>query len=125
MRLTDPLINGLIPCAYFGGKAPSPPKPQKIRPPEPIHYPTPPPAPQFEMPKVSTAAEIAAAMPKPIPPTPIPPPPTTSSDEALMAEEEQKRRQGRRSGQAASIIAGESGGQYVSSATGSGSLLGG
>jgi hypothetical protein len=123
MRLTDPLANGLIPACYFGG-APKPPKPQKIKPPKPISFPAPPPPPKFEMPKQSTAAEIAAAMPKPIPPVPIPPPPSTASDEALMAEEEQKKRQARRQGQAASIIAGEQGQEYVSSATGSGSLLG-
>ena len=84
----------------------------------------PPPMPKFEMPKQMTAEEMAAAMPKPVPPTPVPPPPTTSPLEAQEAATEELRKQSQRRGYASSIIAGEQSRDYVSSATGSGSLLG-
>jgi hypothetical protein len=42
-----------------------------------------------------------------------------------MAEEEERKKQARRGGNAASIVAGETGIDYVSSATDTGSLLGG
>ena len=76
------------------------------------------------MPKMSTAAEIAAAMPKPVAADPIPPPPTTSPLEAQEAADEEIRKQSQRQGYASSIIAGEQKRDYVSSATGTGSLLG-
>ena len=126
MRLADLFSNPLIPRAYFGGGK-APPQP-KIPKPEPIEMPAMPPMPKFEMPKVATAAEIAAAMPPPPapvpPPPPIPPPPTTSALEAVEAGAEQVRQQKRRRGMAASIIAGESPQEYQSSATPTGSLLG-
>jgi hypothetical protein len=124
MRLADPFCNALIPRNYFGGGAPKAPKPQKIPKPAPIEMPAPPPMPKFEQPKVSTAAEIAAAMPKPVPAEPIPPPPTTSPLEAQQVADEERRKQSRRQGMAASIIAGEQNRDYVSSATDTGSLLG-
>jgi len=76
------------------------------------------------MPKPLTAAEMQAMLPPVVPPTPIPPPPTTSPIEATEVAEEEKRKQSRRQGMSASIIAGESGVPYSSSATGTGSLLG-
>ena len=91
---------------------------------KPVEMPPPPPMPKIEMPKTSTAAEIAAAMPKPIPATPVPPPPTTSALEAQDQAAEQLRKQSARRGMASSIIAGEQERDYVSSATGTGSLLG-
>jgi hypothetical protein len=124
MRLTDPFLNALIPRAYFGGgKAP---KVEKVKIPKakPIEFPTPPPPPQIEMPKQMTAAELAAALPKPVPATPIPPPQTASPTEAIEAADEERRKQSRRQGYNASIIAGESPTDYTSSATGTGSLLG-
>jgi hypothetical protein len=124
MRLTDPFLNVLIPRAYFGGGKPPAVKPVKIPKAEPISFPTPPPPPKIEMPKQMTAAELAAALPKPVPATPVPPPPTTSPTEAIEMADEEKRKQGRRRGYASSIIAGESPTDYTSSATGTGSLLG-
>lgn len=124
MKCADPLLNGLIPCNYFGGgKAP---KVEKVKVPkaEPVVIPQAPAAPVIEMPKVATAAEIAAAMPKVVPADPIPPPPTTSPLEAQEAADEQLRKQQNRKGYASSIIAGEQERDYVSSATGTGSLLG-
>jgi hypothetical protein len=123
MRLTDPLLNPLVPVAYFGGKPKLPP-PVKIPKPKPIIIPPPPPMPKFEMPKPLTAAQIKAMVPAPIPPTPVPPPQTTSPLEATEAADEQRRKQSRRQGVAASIIAGETGTDYQSSATPTGSLLG-
>ena len=126
MKINDPILNPLIKAYCFGGGGGGgAPKPPKIPKPEPIVIPPPPPMPTFEMPKVSTAAEIAAAMPKPVPATPIPPPPTTSPLEAQTVADEERRKQGRRQGYAASIIAGEQQRDYQSSATPSGSLLGG
>ena len=124
MRIADPFSNDLIPRCYFGGGAPKAPKPVKIPKPEPFVMPPPPPMPKFEMPKTSSAAEIAAAMPKPIPPTPIPPPATTSPLEAQEVAAEELRKQGRRRGYAASIVAGEQPQEYASTATPPGSLLG-
>lgn len=118
MKISDPLLNALIPRFYFGGGAPSVPKVK------PIKMPPPPPMPTFVMPKQQTAAEIAAAMPQPVKADPIPPPPTTSPLEAQEAADEQLRKQSTRRGYASSIIAGEQSRDYVSSATGTGSLLG-
>jgi hypothetical protein len=123
MRLTDPLLNALIPRAYFGGGAPSPPK-VKIPKPQPIVMPPMPEMPKFEMPKQLSAEEIAASMPKPVPATPVPPPPTTSALEVQQAADAERTKQRARAGYSSSIIAGESGTDYVSSATGTGSLLG-
>ena len=123
MRLTDPLENRLIPVNFFGGKPKMPP-PVKIPKPKPIEIPPPPPMPKFELPPPLTAEQIKAMTPAPIPPTPIPPPPTTSPLEAQEASDEQRRKQARRQGMAASIIAGETGQDYQSSATPTGSLLG-
>ena len=67
MKAGNPSFNDLIPVNFFGGGGGAP-KPVKVPKPEPIHMPPPPPMPKFEMPKTSSAAEIAAAMPKPIPP---------------------------------------------------------
>ena len=124
MKLLNPFSNPFIPRNYFGGGGGGGggkvkvPKVQKIEmPPAPV-------MPKIEMPKVATAAEIAAAMPAPIPATPIPPPPTTSALEAQEAAAEELRKQSNRRGMASSIIAGEQERDYVSSATGTGSLLG-
>jgi outer membrane biosynthesis protein TonB len=125
MRLDDPLLNDLLyqSMAFFGGK-PKAPKPVKIPKQQPVEMPAMPPMPKIEMPKPISAEEMAAAMPKPVPPTPVPPPPTTSPLEATEAADEQVRKQQARRGMTASIIAGEQNRDYVSSATGTGSLLG-
>jgi hypothetical protein len=124
MKINDPIFNPLIEAHCFGGGAPKAPKAPKIPKPQPIIMPPPPPMPKFEMPKTSTAAEIAAAMPKPIPATPIPPPATTSALEAQEVADEAMRKQARRRGYAASIVAGEQPQEYASTATPPGSLLG-
>lgn len=124
MRLADPFSNDLIPSNFFGGGGGSAPKPVKVPKAQPIVMPPPPPMPSFEMPKTSSAAEIAAAMPKPVPATPIPPPATTSPLEAQEVAAEELRKQGRRRGYAASIVAGEQPQEYASTATPPGSLLG-
>lgn len=124
MKISDPFSNLLIPRNYFGGgKAP---KAEKVKVPkvEPIQMPAMPAMPKIEMPKVATAAEIAAAMPAAVPATPVPPIPTTSALEAQEASAEELRKQSSRRGYSSSIIAGESGTDYASSATGTGSLLG-
>lgn len=125
MRLTDPLLNPFLytSVAFFGGK-PKAPKPVKIPKQKPMEMPAMPPMPKIEMPKPISAEEMAASMPKPVPPTPVPPPPTTSPLEAQEASDEQMRKQQARRGMSASIIAGEQDRDYVSSATGTGSLLG-
>jgi len=125
MQINDPLLNPFLwnAVAFFGG-APKAPKPVKIPKQKPISFPAPPPMPKIEMPKPISAAEMAAMMPKPVPPTPIPPPPTTSALEAQDQADEQLRKQAARRGMASSIIAGEQERDYVSSATGTGSLLG-
>jgi len=125
MRISDPLLNRLLPCNFFGGGGETP-KVEKVEVPEvePIELPPPPEQPKFEMPHVATAEEIAAAMPPVVPPDPIPPPPTTSPLEAQEAATEELRKQSNRKGYASSIIAGEQERDYVSSATGTGSLLG-
>lgn len=124
MKLFDPLQNFLIPRFYFGGgKAPKV-EPVKIPKAEPVVIPQAPAMPTIEMPKVATAAEIAAAMPQPVEADPVPPPPTTSPLEAQEAADEELRKQKSRTGYSASIIAGEQDRDYVSSATGTGSLLG-
>lgn len=124
MKLTDPLLNPLIPVYYFGGGKAATPKPVKVPKVEPIQMPAAPAPVKIEMPKVATAAEIAAAMPAVVPADPIPPAPTTSALEAQDAATEQLRKQSARKGMSSSIIAGEQERDYVSSATGTGSLLG-
>lgn len=124
MGLADPSSNDLIPINFFGGGGGSAPKPVKVPKAQPIVMPPMPPMPKFEMPKVSTAAEIAAAMPQPVPATPVPPPATTSPLEAQEVAAEELQKQSRRRGYAASIIAGEQPQEYASSATPPGSLLG-
>lgn len=121
--LHDPLSNPLIPREYFGGGAPEV-EPVKVPKVEPIEIPPPPPMPAIEMPKALTAEEIDAMTPDPIPATPIPPPPTTSPLEAQEVADEERRKQSRRQGYASSILAGEQAQDYVSSATGTQSLLG-
>ncbi|MEO6846584.1 MAG: hypothetical protein ABI254_04950 [Chthoniobacterales bacterium] len=89
---------------FFGGGAPSAPKPQAIPQPPPISIP-----------------------PTPAPPPPPPPLPSESKLEVQDAATQQRRDQQKRQGQAASLIAGETGGytnKSTNSATGSGSLLG-
>ena len=124
MKISDPLLNPLVPVNFFGGGAPKAPKPVKVPKVEPIEMPAAPAMPKIEMPKVATAAEIAAAMPKVEPAVPIPPPPTTSALEAQDQADEEIRKQANRRGMTSSIIAGEQERDYVSSATGTGSLLG-
>jgi hypothetical protein len=123
MRISDVLANELFPREYFGG-APKAPKPVKVPKVEPMQMPEPPKMPTIEMPKVATAAEIAAAMPKVEPAVPVPPPATTSALESQQAADNQVQTQAKRRGMASSIIAGESGRDYSNSATGTGSLLG-
>lgn len=82
---------------------------------EPIQAPEPPQA----MPQV--------VIPDPVPVTPPPPPPPTATESNIEAQNkasQQAKDAKRRKGVAASLIAGETGG-YRSSATGTGSLLGG
>ena len=107
---------------FGGGKTP---KAEKVKIPkaEPIVIPQ---APQqtFEMPKVATAAEIAAAMPTAVEADPIPPPPSTSPIEATEAADEELRKQSKRRGMTSSVIAGEQTRDYTNTATGTGSILG-
>lgn len=124
MKCADPLQNPLIPRNYFGGgKAP---KVEKVKIPKaaPVQIPAAPAMPTIEMPKVATAAEIAAAMPAVKAADPIPPVPTTSAIATQEAADEELRKQQNRKGYTSSIIAGEQERDYVSSATGTGSLLG-
>lgn len=124
MKISDPFLNSFLPACYFGGPKIPKPEPVKIPKVEPIQMPAMPEMPKIEMPKVATAAEIAAAMPEPVKAEPIPPPPTTSALEAQDQADEQLRKQSQRRGYTSSIIAGEQERDYVSSATGTGSLLG-
>jgi hypothetical protein len=80
--------------------------------------------PEIVMPEPLSAEEIQAMLPPVVPPTPVPPPPTTSPLEAQDIADEERRKQASRQGYSASIIAGEQQRDYVSSATGTGSLLG-
>lgn len=125
MKLTDPLQNSLIPKFYFGGgEEPPEVEPVEIPKAEPVQLPPAPEPVKIEMPEPVTAEEIAAAMPAPVPAIPVPPPPTTSPLEAQEAADEELKKQAQRQGYSSSIIAGEQSRDYVSSATGTGSLLG-
>lgn len=74
---------------FFGGGAPKPPKPQKIKMPKTPDIPIP-------------------AAPAPLPPPP--PPPTQANSEVQQAEDDQRRQALTRKGMRSTLLAGDTGG---------------